>query len=67
MNGRVAKRLRKQTEFKKTKQVEIIGDYNINLGYRILNVPKTTLKKLTDSEKLIKQNYKKAKKQYNQH
>ena len=64
MNGKVAKRLRKQASYEKTKNIKVIGYYNINLGYRILNVPKTEPAELSETEKTNKSNYKTLKKEY---
>lgn len=64
MNGKRAKKLRKQAQYKPSRQVEIKGDYNINLGYRILNVPKSVPVELSDVQKSNKKQYKKLKKTY---
>jgi hypothetical protein len=64
MNGKRAKLLRKQANYKKTRTVKVIGDYNINLGYTILNVPKTEVQEISDIEKSSKKLYKDLKKDY---
>lgn len=66
MRGKVAKRLRKEAGYKITEpENKVIGDYNINLGYRILNVPKVEPGEISDIQKECKKIYKNLKKNYN--
>lgn len=64
MNGKRAKQLRKDASYKKTRTVKIVGDYNIDLGYRILNVPKTEVEDVSEVEKNSRNLYKTLKKNY---
>lgn len=61
MNSKAAKKLRKQLNFKRTKTIKIVGDQNINLGYRILNAPKTETEKFSDVELANRKTYKNEK------
>ena len=62
MSGKTSKRLRKHLGYKKVKNVKVVGDQNIDLGYRILNAPRTEPVELTEQEKASKATYKQAKK-----
>ena len=64
MNGKRSKQLRKDANYKKTRTVNVVGDYNIDLGYRILNVPKTEVQDISEVEKNSKQLYNTLKKNY---
>lgn len=65
MRGTVAKRLRKEAKFKKQLPVlKVIGDYNIDLGYRILNVPKVEPEEMSLDYQQQKKEYKKLKNIY---
>jgi hypothetical protein len=64
MNAKRAKLLRKQANYKKTRTVKVVGDYNINLGYTILNVPKTEVQDISEIEQKSKKQYKDLKKDY---
>ena len=64
MNGKRSKLLRKQANYKKTRTVKVVGDYNINLGHTILNVPKTEIQDISKIEKTSKKLYKDLKKDY---
>jgi hypothetical protein len=68
MNGKTAKRLRKQANYKKTFENELAGDYNLSIAtgsaQRVKNVKRYVQKELTEDQKEAKATYKELKKSY---
>lgn len=65
MNGRTAKRLRKEAKYEKSLAVQSAGDYNLRVhNVRTINVPRFELVELTNEQKQKKANYRDLKAEY---
>jgi hypothetical protein len=68
MNGKTAKRLRKQANYQKPIETELAGDYNLTVAtgsaQRVINVKRYVLKEPTEEQQEAKTAYKELKKSY---
>ena len=65
MNGRTAKRLRKEAKFKKSYTVKPAGDYNLSVhNVRTINVKRFELIDLTEEQVTQKAEYRQLKADY---